>query len=193
MVIAFLLRTERPLRLGLCFLAGAATCELAIGAILVVLGRVFGLDQPENDTSRGSIDLLIGVVLIVLGIIVLRRKPATSEPSWRKKLDNPRQWTVFVLGIALYLPSAAFIAATQQIATTPASWQVTVLALVLVVAVVLLLVELPLASYRLAPAWTDGHIGPAVTWLERHSQQVLAGVLIVLGALTVVDAITALT
>ena len=70
-----LLRTERPLRMGLCFLAGAATCELALGAALVVIGRVFGLDEAQKETEEGSVDLIIGAVLIVLG-----RPPRAASP-----------------------------------------------------------------------------------------------------------------
>jgi hypothetical protein len=196
LVVSFLLRSIRPLPLGLLFLAGAAACLLVAGLAVVIIIRAAGLDEDSSSTARGGLRIAIGAAFILLGILVARRKPkqdAGQETGWKQKIRDPKPRTIFFLGVALYAPSATYIAAMQQIATNSYSWGQTLGLVVMVVAIVLLLVELPLITYAIAPDWTDHKIAPVQAWLEVHAQAVFAVVLAVLGVLMVIQGITDLT
>ena len=195
LVVSFLLRSIRPLPLGLIFFAGAAACLLVAGGAVVIIVRVAGLDEDSSSTARGWMRIVIGAALILLGLLVARRKPkegADQEAGWKQKIREPKARTIFFLGVALYAPSATYIAAMQQIGTNSYSVSETVGLVVLVVVIVLLLVELPLITYAVAPDWTDRKIAPVEGWLELHAQAVFAVVLVVLGALLVLSGITEL-
>ncbi len=193
LAIAFLLRADRPLPLALAFYAGAFLATMAIGAIVIFVLRNLDFDAPSSSTSRNGLRLGVGIALILLGLMVARRpKRPASDASWKDKLANPRLLSVFVVGILLYLPSATYIAAVQEVATDEASGASTFFALLVIVLIVLLLVEIPLISYAVAPAWTRARISSVEQWLDRNQQAVYASVLIFLGAAIAIPALIAL-
>ena len=95
-------------------------------AILAVL-RSAQLSRPDEHTPRYALRLGLGVVLLVAGVIVARRKPRPSDPSQSQTgfvyrlAANPAPLSAFLVGVLVFAPGATFLAALQVIATARAS------------------------------------------------------------------------
>ena len=89
----------------------------------------------------------------------------------------------------MFAPGVTFIAALQVIATARASLELTVVAVIVVVAINVLLVWLPLMLHLVAPDLTERHLTAFNGWLRAHGSTLLVGVLLVVGTIMVFDGI----
>ena len=101
--------------------------------------------------------------MLIVGYVIARRPPSRrgqpdqaapqtdkKEPSWQRRLRQAHPLSVFLTGTILYSPSATYVGAVQQIATSDSGWA-PALQLLVVIAIVLLTVEIPLLSYAIWP------------------------------------------
>jgi hypothetical protein len=186
LAVSLLLSTDRPLRGGLAFYAGAATSLLAVGIVVIVVLHGVGLHHHNAGLARGGFRVGLGTAFLGGAWIISRhsRRNARAGPrpeaSWRHLLRTARPAPVFAAGVVLYSPSAAYMGALQQIATSRAPWPEW-LQLLVVVAIVLLTVEVPLLAYAVRPDATRRGLERAGRWSDRHGRQALILVLVVVG------------
>ena len=194
LAVSLLLSTDRPLRLGLSFYAGAATSLFVVGTLVITVLHGAGVSSSSSGGTRGGFRMGLGTAMLAAAFIISRRarRPATSEekkePSWKKRLRGATPAAVFFTGAVLYSPSGSYLASMQQIATSKGGWPA-VLQLVIVISIVLLTVELPLLAYGLRPQATARTLARAEGWIDRHGRQALMFVLVVLGSYLFVDGI----
>jgi hypothetical protein len=191
LAVSFLLSTERPLPLGLSFLAGAASSLFVVGILVITVIHGAGLADRNAATARGGFRLGLGVAMLVAAWLISRHPAGRGEkaaPSWQLRLRGARPLAVFATGAILYSPSGSYLGAVQQIATSSAGWP-PALQLVVVVAIVLLTVEVPLLAYALRPEETSRMLRMAQSWIDRHGRTALLTVLVVIGGYLVVDGI----
>jgi hypothetical protein len=74
-----------------------------------------------------------------------------------------------VIGALLTLPGASYLAGLDQIHKLKYSTSVTVLLVIGFNLVMLWLLEVPLASFLVAPEWTPRAIDRAKAWVSRHA------------------------
>jgi Sap, sulfolipid-1-addressing protein len=193
LAITFLLASDRPMRLGLSFLAGAATSLFVVGVLVITVLQGAGLNDSDADSARGGFRIGFGTAMLVAAWLLSRRpRPqAKAEPSWKLRLRGARPMAVFITGAILYAPSGSYLAAVQQIATSDAGlpWGVQLL---VVIAIVLITVEVPLLSYALKPEATARVLRRAERWLDLHGRQALVAVLAGIGIYLIVDGIVIL-
>ena len=95
---------------------------------------------------------------------------------------DPAPKSAFLVGVLIFSPGIAFLAAVQVIATARASVELTVAAVVVVVVLYVVLVWLPILLYLIFPGLTTRHLTAFNRWLVVHARQVLLWGLFVVGA-----------
>jgi hypothetical protein len=194
LAVSLLLSTDRPLPLGLSFLAGAATSLFVVGTLVITVLHGAGTADPDGTGARGGFRIGLGTAMLVAAWVISHRpvkQGGENEPSWQLRLRGARPWAVFVTGAILYSPSGSYLAAVQRIASSSGGWA-PALQLLVVIAIVLLTVEIPLLAYGLQPEATTRVLQRAQSWIDRHGRQALLTVLVVLGSYLVVDGIITL-
>jgi len=194
LAVTFLLATDRPLKLGLSFLAGAATSLLVVGVLMITVLQGIGLDDSDAGTARSGFRIGLGVAMLVAAWLLWRRpasKPSNEEPSWKARLRQARPVSVFITGAILYSPSGTYLAAVQQIATSDSSLA-DGLQLIIVIVIVLLTIEIPLAAYLLRPEATARLLRDVEAWIGVHGRRALVYGLAAVGGYLVVDGIITL-
>lgn len=173
-----------PTKLMLGYLIGALTISITLGLVIV-----FGLHGSSTTKTTQNLlspaaDIALGGIAIVIAYIlhtgrherIAQRRRARraakrdnkGPPRWQQELKKGSPRTTFVIGVLLTLPGASYIAGLAQIHRQNLSVAPTVLVVVAFNLVMLWLLEIPLASFAIAPDWTPGAIDRAKTWVARH-------------------------
>jgi hypothetical protein len=199
LVCAAYLGSASPRRTTLWFLAGAITMTAVIGIIALALLRAGGLSLPTHHTPRYGVRLGLGVLALGAGLFMVRRKPRPPNPDKPKKpgltarlISRPGPATAFAAGIVVFVPSAAFLAAVQVIATSKASLGATAGALVTVVLIDVMFVWLPIAFHLIRPEATERTLKAFNGWLRAHGHAIVAAALLVAAAILIADGIKGL-
>lgn len=194
-VLFLLARATRSRARVLMFVVGAAICTLGIGLAVVFVLHGAGLGQSDQQSSRYGLRLAIGVLLMVLAVIIARRPPKPAGKKESRFTKGAREGgliAVLIAGVALYLPSPAYLSALQVIGTTKLGTAALVGWVVLVVVLVLITIEVPALLFLLAPGWTVPKLEALDAWLSRNSHTLLVSVLAVLGVWAFVDGLVGL-
>jgi hypothetical protein len=124
---------------------------------------------------------------------MLRRRPR-PDPAKPKKpglvsrmMARPGALATFVTGIIVFVPSASFFAAVQAIATANSSTLASALTLAAVIVIDVALVWLPLLLHLVAPEATTRRLKAFNGWLRAHGHAIVAGALLVVGAILTVS------
>ena len=121
-----------------------------------------------------------------------REKRDKGPPRWQRELSKGSPRMAFVIGIALTLPGASYLAGLVSIHKLHYATTVTVLLVIGFNLVMLWLLELPLAGFFIAPDWTPGAVDRARGWVFRHARRVAVWGLSVIGALLVIKGVIGL-
>ena len=193
LIAAVYLGSARPRLTGLFYLAGAVTMTVIMAIVVLLVLRSVGLNQPREHDPRYGLRLGLGIIAFVVGIVVAARRPKPPDPGKPKQgfmsklVANPAPASAFAVGILVFTPGVTFVAAMQVIATARASTEEIVVAALIVVIINVLLVWLPIVLHLLAPATTSRYLTAFNSWLRAHGHSLLAGGLIVAGAILIVN------
>jgi Sap, sulfolipid-1-addressing protein len=164
-----MLMLPHPKRLLLGYLLGAAMTSITLGLVIVFTLQDSGLvSTTQHQLGPGS-DLALGCLALVAAFVfgtgrdqrlVERRRARKGE----KKPEGPSRWqqylgrgsarATFAVGAVLTLPGATYLTALHRIADEHLADPVTVLVVLAFNLIMLMLLELPLLAYILAPDWT---------------------------------------
>jgi hypothetical protein len=191
LIASVFLGSAQPRRAGAFYLVGAVIMSLAMGIVVLAIIRGVGLDHASQHEPRYGFRLALGVVLLAASAVVARRRTSTgaaTEPHQgrlQQMAAEPSPLSAFLVGILVFAPGAAFLAAIQVIATARASIDLTVLAVALVVAINVLLVWVPIVLHLVAPETTTRWLTSFNGWLRANGQVVLLWVFLVSGCIMV--------
>ena len=187
LIVAELLGRERPVRLALAFLAAAAFTTLAIGfAVVLALGGS-GIDNSrKHRTVPPALDVAVGL-LVLAGALFVARRPARESTEARRR--EAGLLAVILLGLAVGAPSPTYLASLHSIAKgNPGAASATV-DVVVVAALVLLLAELPIVMYLLAPERCTSILEASNAWLSRHGRVIAVTAACAVGCYFVVNGV----
>src|SRR5690242_2877056 len=195
LIAAVYLGSSRPILVTAFYLAGALAMSLVMAVILLAVLRGANLQRPAEHTPRYGLRLGLGILLLAAAVVVARRKarppdPAKANQGFLSKLvADPAPTSAFLVGILVFAPGVSFLAAVQVIATARASFDLTVIALVIVVVINVLLVWLPIVVHLVAPDATTRRLTAFNGWLRAHGKLILIGVLVAVGGIMVINGI----
>jgi hypothetical protein len=197
-----MLLLDRPKRLMLGYWLGALTTGVVVGVSIVLWLGSSGVSTSEHHVAP-AIDLAIGVILLLAafairgGTIARARERRASKhadrpkktPKWQQKLSGGTARTTFVIGLLLSFPGASYLASLTEIHKQGLSTGGDILAVFAVNLVMLVVLEVPLVAYTVAPDWTPGMVERFKAWMSRNGARALATALAVLGAALVLRAL----
>lgn len=192
-------------RLMLGYLAGAYLTSVTLGLLIV-----FALDAegPLFDTSQRTLspalDLTLGALALIAAAVLSggnreeraerrrEKRAAKGEPRWQQALGKGSPRIAFVVGIALTLPGASYLAALHQVDVLGYGTAATVLLVIGVNAIMLALLELPLLGFLLAPDSTQRRVDAVKAWFGHHGRRAATIALVALGCALIVKGLLGL-
>lgn len=195
LVAAIYLGSSRPRVVTVFYLAGAVVMSLIMAVVILEVLRGVNLQRPSEHTPRYGLRLVLGILLLAGAIVVARRKarppdPAKAQQGFVSRLvADPAPLSAFFVGILIFAPGVTFLAAVQVIATARASFDLTLIALIIVVVINVLLVWLPIVLHLVFPEATTRYLTGFNGWLRAHGKVVVICVLVAVGGIMVVNGI----
>src|SRR6266571_6177610 len=171
---------------GLALLAALSPTAVLRGA---------NLQRPGEHTPRYGLRLGLGILLLAAGVVAARRTPRPPDPLKAhqgivsRMVADPAPLSAFLVGLLVFAPGVSFLAAVQVIATARAGFDLTALALVIVVVINVLLVWLPIVFHLAVPEATTRYLTAFNGWLRAHGKVILVSVLVTVGGIMVADGI----
>jgi Sap, sulfolipid-1-addressing protein len=179
-----MLLLEKPARLMSGYLLGAYITSITLGLVIVFSLSSSSATNTTENTISPAVDIGLGAIFLAVAFVLHtgrderlkeRRRarktagPDKGPPRWQRELGKGTARTTFVIGALLTLPGASYLAGLNQIHKLQYSTTVTVLLVVGFNLVMLWLLEVPLASFLIAPEWTPRAIERAKAWVSRHA------------------------
>jgi hypothetical protein len=185
-----MLLLPNPRRLMLGYLCGALTTGMIVGVSIVEwLPNSSGVGTTKH-TVAPAIDFALGSIALIAAYVLHsgRRKRKHSDapkktPRWQRALDGGSARTTFVIGLLLSFPGAAYLTSLTEINRQNYGTAGVVLAVLLANLVMLLLLEVPIIGFFLAPEGTVATIDRAKAWLAINGTRVATIALTVVGCL----------
>jgi hypothetical protein len=136
--------------------------------------------NPAVDVALGALALLVAAILWTerdTRVAERRRarkaaKPDKGPPKWQRFLSRGTARDTFVVGMALTLPGASYLAALDTLGKQDYSTAGTVLVVIGINVVMLMILELPLLGFFLAPEATPAAVERSKAWVGRHWRRV---------------------
>jgi len=195
LVAAVYLGSARPRLVTAFYLAGAVLMSLIMGVILLVALRRANQQRPGEHTPRYELRLVLGILLLAAAVVIARRRPRPPDPDKPPKgivsklVADPKPLSAFLVGLLIFAPGVSFLAAVQVIATAQASFNLTAIALILVVVINVLLVWLPIVIHLVAPGVATRYLTAFNGWLRAHGKLILICVLAAVGGIMIINGI----
>ncbi len=179
-----MLLLDKPARLMLGYLLGAYITSITLGLVIVLSLPNSSTTNTTENTISPAVDIALGAIALAVSFVLYtgrherlrerRRarkaaKPDKGPPRWQRELSKGSARTTFVIGALLTLPGASYLAGLDQIHKLKYSTAATVLIVIGFNLVMLWLLEVPLASFLIAPEWTPRAIDRAKAWVVRHT------------------------
>jgi hypothetical protein len=204
--VMLLLPNPRKLMLG--YLLGALTTSITLGLVIVfALKKGSSTVSTTQNTVSPAVDLALGAILLIAAFVLAsgrdkriaarrqaRKGPKQDKgpPRWQQALNKGSAQTTFVVGAVLTLPGASYLAGLHHIEKQNLSTTATVLTVIGFNLIMLILLELPLLSYTIAPDWTPGAVERAKAWVARNGHQAAIIALSVIGGALIIKGIVGL-
>jgi hypothetical protein len=198
-----MLMLPNPKRLLLGYLAGAYTTSITIGiAIEIWLSDSSALSTTKH-TINPALNIALGSILLVLAFVLgtgklterRERKHAgkpKKTPKWQTTLSKGSARSTFIVGLLLTFPGGSYLAALTEISKQNFGNAEVVLVVIAVNVVMLMLLELPLIGYAVAPTWTRQAVERLKEWIARNGARAAVIAAAVLGAALIIRGVVAL-
>jgi Sap, sulfolipid-1-addressing protein len=162
------------------FVLAAGLVTYAVGALILYALLELGATGAHHLTPGAAIDVALGVLLMLLALRLHRKRPHPAAPmaapagggrpsKIERYLESRR--LAFLLGIVLYvLPSPIYVGAVKAIADANLSTTGELLDLIVVVAVMLWLIELPMLMLLVVPDRAADTLERINLWFARNGR-----------------------
>jgi hypothetical protein len=197
-ITTILLMLDRPRSLMLGYLLGAYITSITLGCIIVFSLSSSSVTDTTQHTLSPAADIGLGL-LAWIGAFVLSRdrsdRPKKKEkgpPRWQRELSKGSPRIAFVVGMALTLPGASYLAALVSIHKLDYGTAETVLLVVAVNLIMLWIIEIPLIGFFLAPDTTRERVDRAKAWVFSHGRTLAVRAFAVIGALLIIKGVAGL-
>jgi threonine/homoserine/homoserine lactone efflux protein len=203
LAIVLILAAPRGLLRGTALLAGALSSLSVVAVVLFALeSGADPVEGGETATWVSVVKLLLGLALLALAARKWRSRPGAGDdepelPAWMSAVETLTPWKAAAAGVALMglNPKNIMITAgaVTSIVGTGAATGSQVVGLAVFVLVGCACVALPVLVTALFGARAAHSLGVVRDWMLRHHKVILAGILVVLATVLLVDALSALS
>jgi Sap-like sulfolipid-1-addressing protein len=189
-----------PKRLMMGYLGGALTTGVIAGVAIVEWLSGSGAVSSTKHTIAPGIDLALGALALIGAYVVQsgrvarsrerrREKHAGEEkktPRWQEALSGGSARTTYLVGLLLSFPGASYLGALTELSRQDFGFAGVVVTVIAMNAVMLVLLEVPLVCFTLAPEWTPRAIDRFKSWMALHGSKAIVIALTILGAVLIV-------
>lgn len=202
--VTVMLFLPNPRRLMLGYLLGAYLTSITCGVVIIYALEGSSTAESARTTISPVQDLVLGLLLIVVAIALgdgrgaaLRERRAARKAASEKEKKEPLPMRLlgrgsarvaFAVGVLLSFPGGSYLVGLAHIDRLEAGVGASVLLVVCFCLIQLMLLELPLIGYFLAPERTSAAVASFRAWLERNGRRVGARFAAVLGVLLIIRA-----
>src|SRR5262245_57370177 len=162
-----MLLLPNPKRLMLGYLAGALTTGVLVGIAIVEWLSGSGVVSTTKNTVAPGIDIAFGLIALAAAYVVQSGRVARARerreekradkpkktPRWQEALSGGTARTTYLIGLVLSFPGASYLASLTEISRQGLGTIEMILTVLAVNAVMLVLLEVPLISFAVAPEW----------------------------------------
>jgi Sap, sulfolipid-1-addressing protein len=205
--VTLMLFLPSPKRLLLGYLAGALLSSLTIGFVIVFAVHDSSATESARSTISPSLDIALGGVLLLVAYVLRgghdqrlkegrrRRRlakeggggPAEKGPSKVEQLLGRGSARItFALGAFLTLPGISYLAALHDLQQLGYGTVAEILVVIGFNVLLLILLEVPLVGFFVAPERTVVEVQRFRAWLTRSGRQMAIYAAVVLGVLLVI-------
>ena len=124
--------------------------------------------------------------------LIARVRASANQTDWVRRAKEGGLIVVFLVGIAMYLPSPVYLSALERVGSSRLSVVALVGWVILVSALVLITIEVPILLFVFAPGGTIPKLRAVDTWIARHKRTLIVIVLAVLGVWETADGLIGL-
>ena len=202
-----MLLLDRPGRLMLGYWLGSMFMSVTLGLVIVFALQGSSAVSTTKNTASPAADFVFGAILFILAVVLAtgrdrsvqerrqshkaQRGKENETPKWQQQLSKGTARTTFIVGAVLGLPGAAYLAGLGHIEKLNYSTAVTVLLVIGFNLVQLLLIEIPMIAFAVAPTKTPIAIQGTKDWALVHWRKCAVWGLVALGAIFVIKGIVA--
>ncbi len=203
-VTTLMLLLPNPNKLMLGYWLGAMLTSITLGLLIVFSLKSSGIVSTTQHTVSPLADIVIGGLTLIVAAILAsgrderyrerraKKKEGKPPPRWQRELRHGSPRTTFVLGALLTLPGASYLAGLDKLTKLNYSTAATVLIVIAFNLVMLLLLELPMIAFAVAPEWTPAAIDRAKAWAGIHGRVYAERGFAVIGVLLVIKGVLGL-
>lgn len=217
LIAAVVILMEQPRRLALltAYLAGGLTISIGLGCALVFAAEGALEKHGSQSTLSWTADLAIGGLALLLAVALATRtdervrrrreaRRAAKHPEEREappEQDGKEPWSqrilaggstpiVFLAGLAINVPGAAYLVGLKDIAAGHHSTGGAIGLILIFNAIMFLMAEIPLAGLVFAPERTEDLVVRFNAWLSRNGRTIAMVLCAILGIFLVVRGIS---
>ena len=188
--VTIMLFLPSPKRLLVGYLAGAMLVSLAIGFVIVFVVHDASSTETARNAVSPSIDIVLGLVFGFVAYVLWaghdqrlkerrsqKHAAAGEEPTEKgpskveQLLGRGSARVTFALGVVLTLPGVSYLAALHDLQQLGYSAAGKVLVIIGFNIMLLLLIEIPLVGYFVAPERTVVEVERFRAWLSRRGRR----------------------
>ncbi len=196
-----------PKRLLFGYLLGAYMTSITLGLVIVFSLEGTSTENTAKSALSPALDIVFGLLLLAVAYVLgsirghrlseWRRERKEARQAGKEKKDPLQQRLLgrgsakiaFVVGAALSLPSVSYLTALHRIDVVDPGTAATVLGIVAFNLIMMLLLEVPLVGYLVAPERTAAGVESFKDWLARRGRIVATWVAAILGGLLILRGI----
>jgi Sap, sulfolipid-1-addressing protein len=203
-VTTLMLLLPNPKRLMIGYWLGAMLTSITLGLLIVFSLKSSGIVSTTKHTLSPLADILIGGLTLIIAAVLAsgrdapyrerraKKKEGKPPPRWQRELRRGTPRTTFVIGALLTLPGASYLAGLDKLTKLDYSTVATVIVVIAFNLVMLLLLELPMIAFSVAPEWTPAAIERAKAWAGIHGRIYAERGFAVIGVLLVIKGVLGL-
>jgi len=186
--VTVMLFLPNPKRLLIGYLAGALLTSITIGVLIVFVVHDSSATSTARSAVSPSIDIAFGLILLLVAYVLRgghdqrlkerRKAKKGSEEAVEKSpskveelLGRGSARVTFALGVVLTLPGVSYLAALRDLQELGYGTGGEILVIVGYNLMLLILLEIPLLGYFLAPERTVVEVQRFRAWLSRRGRR----------------------
>jgi hypothetical protein len=204
--VTVMLLLPNPKRMLLGYLLGAYMTSITLGLVIVFALEGTGAESTAKHTLAPAADFALGAILLIVAFVIgseggreraarrreqreAKRKGEDREPLPQRLLSRGSSRIAFVAGALLTLPGVSYLTALHRLDELELATAPTVLTVIAINVVMLMLLELPLLGFVIAPERTRAAVHGLREWLSSHGRDAAARGAAIIGGLLILRGI----